>query len=116
MHMDGRMMTVSGFAGMLKQFSQMAGGGARQIVDMTGLKEHYQVALDFSMQDFAAMVRGAGIDLPGAQSSRPAGAASDPGGSSLVTAVQALGLRLESRRAMVEQLVIDHAERTPTEN
>jgi uncharacterized protein (TIGR03435 family) len=31
-------------------------------------------------------------------------------------AVQALGLKLESRKATVEQLVVDHAEKTPTEN
>jgi uncharacterized protein (TIGR03435 family) len=54
--------------------------------------------------------------VPGVQNPAPAGVASDPGSSSLITAVQALGLRLESRKAMVEQLVVDHAEKVPTEN
>jgi uncharacterized protein (TIGR03435 family) len=47
----------------------------------------------------------------------PSDAASDPGGSSsLFQAVQSMGLKLESRKALVEQLVIDHVEKTPTEN
>jgi uncharacterized protein (TIGR03435 family) len=47
----------------------------------------------------------------------PSDAASDPGGSStLFRAVESMGLKLESRKAVVEQLVIDHVEKTPTEN
>jgi uncharacterized protein (TIGR03435 family) len=30
--------------------------------------------------------------------------------------VQALGLKLEQRRAVTDQLVIDHLEKTPVEN
>jgi uncharacterized protein (TIGR03435 family) len=30
--------------------------------------------------------------------------------------VQSMGLRLESRKAMVDQLIVDHIEKTPTEN
>jgi uncharacterized protein (TIGR03435 family) len=30
--------------------------------------------------------------------------------------VQALGLKLEQRKAVTEQLIIDHIEKTPTEN
>jgi uncharacterized protein (TIGR03435 family) len=54
---------------------------------------------------------GAGADAS------PAAAASDPGGSSSVFAsVKKLGLKLEPRKAPVEQLVIDHLEKTPTED
>jgi uncharacterized protein (TIGR03435 family) len=44
--------------------------------------------------------------------------ASDPsgGGSSLTDAVQSMGLKLESRKAMVDQFIVDHIEKTPTEN
>jgi uncharacterized protein (TIGR03435 family) len=31
-------------------------------------------------------------------------------------AVQSMGLKLESRKAVVDQLVVDHVEKTPTEN
>jgi len=46
-----------------------------------------------------------------------AAAASEPsGGISLSSAVAALGLKLEPGKAMVQQLVVDRAEKTPTEN
>jgi uncharacterized protein (TIGR03435 family) len=37
-------------------------------------------------------------------------------GDSLPTALQTIGLKLESRIAPIEVLVIDHAEKTPTAN
>jgi len=120
MHMDASMMTMSAFADILNQFSQMGGGGAAgpQIVDMTGLKGNYQAAIDFSLADLIAMMRSRGMDLPGGAPGAPAaGEAIDPDGkSSLIQAVQALGLKLESRKAPVEQLIVDHMEKTPTDN
>lgn len=121
MHMDASMMTMAGFADMLTQFSQMAGGGASgpQIVDMTGLKGYYQASIEFSLQDLIAIMRSRGIDIPGgAPGAAPApGEAIDPDGkSSLIQAVQSLGLKLESRKAPVEQLIVDHMEKTPTDN
>jgi uncharacterized protein (TIGR03435 family) len=125
-HLDGSMVTMSGFADMLTQLSQMGGGsGGRQIVDMTGLTGHYEVALDFGLTDLLNMARAAGFDLPvGAGRGGPGGgvgpadAASDPSSSaqSVNNAVQALGLKLESRKAVIEQLIVDHVEKTPTEN
>lgn len=121
MHMDASMMTMAGFAAMLTQFSQMGGGGAAgpQIVDMTGLKGYYQASIDFSLADLINMMRARGLDIPGgpAAAAPTAGAAIDPDGkSSLIEAVQSLGLKLESRKAMVEQLIVDHIEKTPTDN
>ena len=85
---------------------------------MTDLKGYYQVTIDFSLADLLAMARAQGMDippLPGAGT--PGVAASDPSGtSSVFAAVQALGLKLEQRKAVTEQLVIDHVEKTPTEN
>lgn len=37
-------------------------------------------------------------------------------GDSLSNALEKLGLKLESRKSPVEVLVIDHAEKTPTDN
>jgi uncharacterized protein (TIGR03435 family) len=37
-------------------------------------------------------------------------------GQTVLESVQALGLRLESRKANVDRLVIDNVSKTPTEN
>ena len=112
-HIDGDMLTISGFADMLTQFSQLMGGTTLQFVDMTGLTGHYQVKLDITAAERANMARSMGVDTaPTALGDT----ASDPGGASLLTAIQDLGLRLEQRKAVVEQLVVDRMEKTPTEN
>ncbi len=124
-HMEGSMITMSGFADMLTQFSQAGGSGGRQVVDMTGLKGIYQIAIQFSLSDLMQMAKAAGLNVgpgaPGAPATAnagPADAASDPNGtaSSVTAAVRALGLKLEPRRAVIEQLIVDHAEKTPKEN
>ena len=86
----------------------------RPVVDLTELKGTYQVTLDLSMEDLRNAARSAGLVGPG----RGGGgdAASDPGGASIFAAVQQLGLRLEPRKTPVDIVVIDHLEKTPTEN
>jgi len=120
MKIEASQVTMGGFADMLSSFSQLTGGG--QVKDMTGLTGNYQVAIGFSLEDLVNMARAQGAAVPNLPAepgapALPADAASDPGASSsLFRAVQSMGLKLESRKALVEQLVIDHAERTPTEN
>lgn len=120
-HMQATQITMPGFVNMLNQFSQMGGGGARTIIDMTDLKGTYEVAIDFSLADLMAMARAQGMDVPGGATGATGGAganaaATPGGGTSITDAVQALGLRLESRKAQLEQLIVEHAEKTPTEN
>jgi uncharacterized protein (TIGR03435 family) len=120
MKIEASQVTMGGLADMLSSFS-LAGDGP-QVKDMTGLTGNYQVAMSFSMEDLMNMARAQGANVPnppagGAAAATPADAASDPGGSStLLQAVQFMGLKLESRKAVVEQLIIDHVEKTPTEN
>ena len=119
---EGSQVTMSGFADMLTTLS-MAGGGL-QIKDMTGLTGHYQLSTAFSLEDLINLARSQGFAVPNQPPPAAAGSASTPGdlastpaGSSTVfDAVQSMGLKLESRKAMVEQLVIDQAEKTPTAN
>ncbi len=119
-HIEGKQMTMAGFVEILGQFSSMIGGGTgRQIVDMTGLKGHYDVALTIPFADLIAMAKSMGMDMPNmpGAAGAPAGSATDPSGSgSMFTSVQSLGLRLESRKAPVDQVVVDKAEKAPTEN
>jgi uncharacterized protein (TIGR03435 family) len=123
LHIEFSMTTMTGFADMITQlFQQIGGTGGRQIIDMTGIKGNYDASIDLSLMEIIAMARAAGADIPvGPQGGGGGGsvpAASDPGGggTSLTDAVQAMGLKLESRKAMVDQLIIDHIENTPTEN
>ena len=85
-------------------------------VDMTNLKGNYDFVLELSPEDFRAMgIRSAisaGVALP-PQAIQMAEAAS---GDSLSNAMQKLGLKLESRKAPLEVIVIDHAEKTPSDN
>ena len=123
MHIDFSMTTMAGFADMVTQlFQQLGGTGGRQVVDMTGIEGNYDASIDLSLMEIIAMARAAGADIPAAPGA-PAGksdvpVASDPGGSgtSLTDAVQAMGLKLESRKATVDQLIVDHIEKTSTEN
>jgi uncharacterized protein (TIGR03435 family) len=104
----------------------MGGSGGTQVVDMTNLKGNYQVAVEISLGDLMAFAREQaremGVNVPataggGAADTSPAAAASDPaGGAGIYASVEKLGLKLEQRKAKVEQLVIDHVEKTPTDN
>ena len=126
MHLQATQVTTGGIVEMLNQFSQMGGSGGRTIVDMTDLKGSYEIGIDFSLADLMAMARAAGMDMPGGGGGAPGAAgasaagggdaATPGGGTSITDAVQALGLKLESRKAPVEQLIVDHAEKTPIEN
>jgi len=117
LHLEGKGVTMSSFADMLAQMTSMTGGGSAPIIDMTGLKGNYVVSIDFSMQDLLRIAQTAGVVIP-AQAQQPGGglAASDPGSSSAFDAVKALGLKLESRKAPQQQLIIDKVEKMPTTN
>jgi uncharacterized protein (TIGR03435 family) len=86
----------------------------RPVIDMTGLKGNYQVALDLPMDALLNLARLAGVGS--AALAARGGQASDPSSSAIFTSVQQLGLRLESRRAPVEFIVVDSVEKMPTEN
>ena len=75
------------------------------------------------MADVIAIARARGMNIPAppnvpgaAGPAGLAGAASDPGGSSIFDSVQKLGLKLEPRKVPVEMIVIDKIEKTPTKN
>jgi uncharacterized protein (TIGR03435 family) len=103
-------MMAANLAPMLSAFMD------RPVVDMTDLKGNYDFVLELSPEDFRAMgIRSAiaaGVALP-PQAIQMAEAAS---GDSLTNALQKVGLKLDSRKAPLEVLVIDHAEKTPSEN
>jgi uncharacterized protein (TIGR03435 family) len=125
LRVEGKNLTMQGFAEMLTRIMRMGGGtSSREVVDMTGLKGNYQVVVTVSLADLLAAARAQGMNIPappgppGAPANAPA-APDTPepsGGSSVYDSVQALGLKLEPRKATIEQLIVDHVEKTPTEN
>jgi uncharacterized protein (TIGR03435 family) len=116
MRMETSKMSMAQLSEALSRFVD------RPVVDMTELKGNFQVALEISMAEMMGAARTAGMAVPngpaagGADSSRPAEAAADPSGGTILTSVQALGLKLEPRKAPLDLIVIDRAEKMPTEN
>src|SRR6185312_6523993 len=114
-HIDFMMTTLPGFADMTTQLlTQLGGIGAKRIVDATGIEGNYDASLDISLAEVMAIAKSSGIDTP---QNAPA-EASDPssGGATLSQALGSMGLKLETRKAPVEQFIVDHIEKTPTEN
>jgi len=69
------------------------------VIDATGLTGKYNFLLSWAPERLGAR------------------ATDDDSGPTLEGAIQAqLGLKLESKKGMVDVLVIDHAEKVPTEN
>ena len=112
--------TMGGFADMLTEmFTLLGGAGGRQVIDRTEVKGYYDGSLEFSLAEILEMARAQGIDLPAAVGRTDNGqaVASDPrGGSSLAEAVQAMGLKLQSQKAMVDLVIVDHIDKTPSDN
>jgi uncharacterized protein (TIGR03435 family) len=122
MRFEFQQMKMAKFVDFLSQMVD------KPVVDMTELTGTYEIAMDLSMQEMMTMARrsgalagmGPGPGGPGgpagAAAPRPADAASDPGSSSVFTTVEQLGLKLAPRKVPIEQIVVDHVEKLPTEN
>lgn len=99
-----RQMTLTAFADFLARFVD------RPVIDMTGLNETYQIAMEIPIEDLIKAKGAAEAAKQGSDS------APEPAGSSMFDALRKFGLKLEPRKVAVEVLVIDHAEKRPTEN
>jgi uncharacterized protein (TIGR03435 family) len=121
MRLERSNTTMAMFADMLSRFVD------RPVMDMTELKGSYEVALTLSLDDMRNAVRSAGLMMgpggmpgpaPGGEEGRGAAIASssDPAPSTIFATVQQLGLKLEPRKLPVATIVVDHAEKMPTEN
>jgi uncharacterized protein (TIGR03435 family) len=109
LHIVSKKMTLKAFADMINRYTD------RQVRDMTGIEGAYDFEIDVSGEDVRNAARSHGMFVP-----PPAGAAaeaaSDPSGVSLAASLEKLGLKLESRKAPVEMVVVDKVEKVPTEN
>ncbi len=121
LRIESSMVTMGGFTDTLSVLLGQMGG--QQVVDQTGLKGDYQLAVEISLADLMSMAQSQGMGPPppppptGGTGANAAPSASDPSGaSSVYQSVKQLGLELNERNAKVKRLVIDHVEKAPTEN
>lgn len=106
-----RPMTLANYAQMISSAVD------RPVVDQTGLQGEYMLSMDILMKAMTARARSmAQQQMAGREGSGPADAASDPSDGGAFAAVQALGLKLEPRKLPMPLLLIEHLEKTPTEN
>ena len=97
-HSNGTHWHVTAKVTMQRFAEFLTDEAGRPVVDKTGLNGSYDLTLDWAADNSATANEGAT-------------------GPSLFTALQEqLGLKLESTKGPVETIVVDHAERTPTEN
>ncbi len=110
-HFVGHKLPVSRIAELLAKFMD------KPVLDMTGLNPStlFDISLELAPEDFTTMqMRGAlqsGITLP-SEVARLA----DRSPESLFAAMATAGLRFESRKAAQDVIVIDHADKTPSDD
>ena len=103
-HYEAPNITAEGLA----ELATLAGNGLdTPVVDRTALTGRYQVNLDIFMADLIAEVRANRGDVAAAHRAEL---------DVLQSGLKKLGLEIESRKMPVEMVLIDHLEKTPTEN
>lgn len=106
-HVIGPAVTLSALSEALSHFTN------KPIVDQTGIQGQYDFDLTFVPENMLRMAKG-----PGGPRQGPDGtgdAQSEPR-ISIFDAMRRYGLKLESRKAPLTLLVVDHIEKKPTEN
>ncbi len=106
---EGKKLSAAALARELDRYAD------RPIVDMTELKDAYDVRFEVIPEDYQVLLRRAAVNsgmvIP-AQIMRAIDNDSNP----LPQAIEQVGLKLEPRRMSVDLLVIDQVRRTPIEN
>jgi uncharacterized protein (TIGR03435 family) len=110
-HIEAKGATLPALSDMLSNLLD------RPVIDKTGVEGAYDITLDVSMDELAGM-RKMGARMGPGPGPGPGGPApeSEGGGGSIFSAIQSLGLKLDTRKLPIDYLVVDSAEKTPTEN
>jgi uncharacterized protein (TIGR03435 family) len=124
-HLETKAVTLSRFAENISRFLD------RPVVDQTGIEGNYDFGLDISPEEMGGMMAqmkgammmaggpgpmGAGGAVAGGPHGGPDGPPNAPEGGSIFQSVQRYGLKLEPKKAPMDMIAIDSAEKTPTEN
>jgi uncharacterized protein (TIGR03435 family) len=107
---EARKLTIALLADSIGRFVE------RPVVDMTDLKGTYDLTLELTPEEYRTllirMAMSAGVNLPPEVIKLLEGASDE----ALFKGLQASGLKMESRRAPLEVLVIDSVSKTPIAN
>jgi uncharacterized protein (TIGR03435 family) len=106
-------MTLAALAAALSQMLD------RPVLDLSGIKGAYDIALEWvpDEHESSALTKMQIMGGPAGGGAEAHGEAADPNGPSIFGALQEkLGLLLEGRKSPVDILVVDGAEKVPTEN
>lgn len=99
-HYEGTSVAMSAFAEFLSRRLNVP------VLDDTGLEGFYNLKLEWSLEA-----------PPSGDGKADGPVIADTAAGNLADAIQSqLGLRLEARKSLLEIVVVDHAERVPTEN
>lgn len=98
---DGITMVILHEQGTMEALAaRLSGQAGRVILDRTGLKGNFDVTMHWTPPTVSSSVE----------------AAADPGMNLFAALESQLGLKLEPKKGMVDVLVVDHAEKVPTDN
>ena len=97
--------------------SRLQGMVGRPVRNATGLTRRYDFELSFAPSPGQSLMPGGPVMRLPPPGSPDGASTTDDSGVSIFAALQdQLGLNLESKKGPVDTLVIDHIEKTPTEN
>lgn len=108
-HIEAVKISFESFADLISRFTD------HPVIDNTERRELFTFKLDFSMDPNALAIPG----IPAKPATMRENAKPDsvePDLPSIFTAIQTLGLKLEPKKEPMDIIVIDHAEKIPTEN
>jgi len=108
--LEGKKLSMEILAATFSRFAD------RPVVDMTDLKGNYDFTIEFSPEDFRAMMIRAAVAQGTVVSQEAMKLVEASSGDSLSYAIEGLGLKLEPGKAPIEILVIDQALKMPTDN
>ena len=106
----GRKLTMANLADALGHFMD------KPVVDMTATQGRYDMTLALAAPDFRIMLIRSAVAAGAAVPPQALKALDNPLGDSRALALEKLGLRLDSRNAPLDVLVVDHMEQAPTAN
>ncbi len=112
---SGQARTVAKAQPLSKLTAMLGGVLHRPVLDKTGLTGKYDFSVEFNID-----LRGLGPPPPGpggpAPATAPVDSANEPGPDLAAAVQQQLGFRLAGAKANLDVLIIDKAEKAPTDN